>query len=212
MGRFRIGNAGKTDGGIATGPVTAIREIDDLPQKRSGYSPEHNDDKLNGIDGSPERQVSPTLDDVERLDDAAYAAAEKRLVRKLDFIFLPSACVGILMKKIDQTNYKAAYTAGMRDDLNLAGTNVLNWLDIYFTISFAIFMVPSVLIMMRVRPSLWLPSLELIWGILTGCMALANTPKPMYVIRFLIGVCEASAWPGTTVLLLSWYTPKAVQA
>jgi MFS family permease len=210
MGRFRIGNAGKASGGIATGPVTDIREINDsaASQKRSGYSPEYRDDKLNGIKGSPDRQVSPTLDDVERLDDAAYAAAEKRLVRKLDFIFLPSACVGILMKKIDQTNYKAAYTAGMRDDLNLAGTNVLNWLDIYFTISFAIFMVPSVLIMMRVRPSLWLPSLELIWGILTGCMALANTPKPMYVIRFLIGVCEASAWPGTTVLLLSWYTPR----
>jgi ACS family pantothenate transporter-like MFS transporter len=210
MGRFRIGNAGKTGGGIATGPVTDVREINDpaASQKRRGYSPEHKVDKLNGIDGSPERHVSPTLDDVERLDGAAYAAAEKRLVRKLDFIFLPSACVGILMKKIDQTNYKAAYTAGMRDDLNLAGTNVLNWLDIYFTISFAIFMVPSVLIMMRVRPSLWLPSLELIWGILTGCMALANTPKPMYIIRFLIGVCEASAWPGTTVLLLSWYTPK----
>lgn len=210
MGRFRIGNAGKTGGGIATGPVTDVREINDpaASQKRIGYSSEHKDDKLNGIEGSPDRQVSPTLDDVERLDDAAYAAAEKRLVRKLDFIFLPSACVGILMKKIDQTNYKAAYTAGMRDDLNLAGTNVLNWLDIYFTVSFAIFMVPSVLIMMRVRPSLWLPSLELIWGILTGCMALANTPKPMYVIRFLIGVCEASAWPGTTVLLLSWYTPK----
>ena len=98
MGRFRVGNAGKASGGIATGPVTDVRETNDTAttQKRSGYSTEHKDDKLNGIEGSPDRQVSPTLDDVERLDDAAYAAAEKRLVRKLDFIFLPSACVGIL--------------------------------------------------------------------------------------------------------------------
>ena len=212
MGRFHIGKAGKANGEVATGPVTDIREIDDpaAAHKRNGYAPENIDDKLNGTQSSPDRQVSPTLDDVESLDDAAQAAAEKRLVRKLDFIFLPSACISILMKKIDQTNYKAAYTAGMRDDLNLAGTNVLNWLDIYFTISFAIFMVPSVLIMMRVRPSIWLPSLELVWGILTGCMAIANTPAPMYAIRFFIGVCEASAWPGTTVLLLSWYTPKEI--
>ncbi|CZT25704.1 related to transporter protein [Ramularia collo-cygni] len=135
-------------------------------------------------------------------------ALEKRLVRKLDFIFLPWACLSIIIKKIDQSNYKAAYTAGMRDDLNLGGTKALNWLETYFSIPFAIFMVPSVLIMMRVRPSLWLPSLELVWGILTGCMAATSNVKHMYALRWLIGTCEASAWPGMTILLLSWYTPK----
>lgn len=133
---------------------------------------------------------------------------EKRLVRKLDFIFLPWACLSIIIKKIDQTNYKAAYTAGMRDDLDLSGTRALNWLETYFSIPFAIFMVPSVLIMMRVRPSIWLPSLEVTWGVLTGCMAATSNVKHMYALRWLIGMCEASAWPGTTVLLLSWYTPK----
>lgn len=154
--------------------------------------------------------ATPTCDGIDSSseDGGKPSAPEKRLIRKLDFIFLPNACLSIIMKKIDQTNYKAAYTAGMRDDLNLDGTNVLNWLDIYFTIAFAIFMVPSVLIMMRVRPSLWLPSLEIFWGILTGCMAIASTPKPMYVLRWLIGMCEASASPGTTVLLLCWYTPR----
>ncbi|KAI7085846.1 major facilitator superfamily transporter [Hortaea werneckii] len=135
-------------------------------------------------------------------------AIEKRLVRKLDLIFLPLACISIIMKKIDQSNYKAAYTAGMRDDLSLAGTDVLNWLDIYFTIPLAIFQVPSILTITRVRPSLWLPSLELCWGVLTGCMAAARSVPPMYVLRWLIGMCEASAWPGTTALLLSWYTPR----
>lgn len=141
-------------------------------------------------------------------DGPARIALEKRLVRKLDWIFLPWACLSIIIKKIDQSNYKAAYTAGMRDDLNLGGTKALNWLETYFSIPFAIFMVPSVLIMMRVRPSLWLPSLEVLWGILTGCMAATSNVKTMYALRWLIGTCEASAWPGTTVLLLSWYTPK----
>lgn len=101
MGRFRIGTAGKASGGdTANGPVTDIREISNpaASQKRNGYSTEKLDDKLNGTQGSPDRQVSPTLDDVESLDDAAQAAAEKRLVRKLDFVFLPSACISILMK------------------------------------------------------------------------------------------------------------------
>jgi ACS family pantothenate transporter-like MFS transporter len=210
MGRSHIGDTAKTGSEITAGPFADVREIDDsaISQMTGGHLPRDENDKLRVDGGSHERRIPPTLDDIESLDDATQAAAEKRLVRKLDFIFLPNACISIVMKKIDQTNYKAAYTAGMRDDLGLAGTNVLNWLDIYFTTAFAIFMVPSVLIMMRVRPSIWLPFLELIWGILTGCMALAKTPQPMYVLRWLIGMCEASAWPGTTVLLLSWYTPQ----
>jgi len=100
MGRFRIGNAGKASGDIATGPVTDVREIEDPAglQKRNGYSPEAGDRKPDGDEGSSERHVSPTVDDVESMDDPAQAAAEKRLVRKLDFIFLPSACISILMK------------------------------------------------------------------------------------------------------------------
>jgi len=108
MGRIHIGKAGKASGGdVADGPVTDIREINDpaAAQKRNGYSTEKLDDKLNGIQESPDRQVSPTLDDVESLDDAAQAAAEKRLVRKLDFIFLPSACISILMKVITYSIY-----------------------------------------------------------------------------------------------------------
>lgn len=208
MGRSNISNTGKH------GPHADIREIDGPSPVQTTAGPSTRGD---GLESKLDRRVrqarsesdhSPTCDNVESPEGAVQSATEKRLVRKLDFIFLPNACISIIMKKIDQTNYKAAYTAGMRDDLGLEGTNVLNWLDIYFTIAFAIFMVPSVLIMMRVRPSIWLPSLELVWGVLTGLMAIASTPKPMYILRWLIGMCEASAWPGTTVLLLSWYTPR----
>lgn len=213
MGRSQAQDTAKHADVNADGPITQVQEItgttpvqrangSGLQQKDSGAQSQPSNTESDSDDTAP-------WDDVESPEDASVrAASEKRLVRKLDFIFLPNACISIIMKKIDQTNYKAAYAAGMRDDLGLEGTNVLNWLDIYFTIAFAIFMVPSVLIMMRVRPSLWLPSLEVVWGLLTGCMAIACSPKPMYVLRWLIGMCEASAWPGTTVLLLSWYTPR----
>lgn len=199
---------GKAGSGSTAGPTADIREIEQPSSAQRTSRTTSRDESPRRDDYDKRDSHTPNFDRVENQDDAAQKAAEKRLVRKLDFIFLPNACISIIMKKIDQTNYKAAYTAGMRDDLNLEGTNALNWLDIYFTIAFAIFMVPSVLIMMRVRPSICLPSLELVWGILTGCMAIASTPKPMYVLRWLIGMCEASAWPGTTVLLLSWYTPR----
>ncbi|KAJ1301427.1 hypothetical protein OPQ81_008686 [Rhizoctonia solani] len=133
---------------------------------------------------------------------------ERRLVRKLDLIFLPWACISQVMKKIDQNNYKAAYTAGMREDLGLAGTNALTLLDIYFTIPLTVFAVPTMLVITRVRPSQFLPCLELMWGILTALMATCKKVEQMYPLRFFIGTMEACCWPLTTTLLLSWYTPN----
>lgn len=67
---------------------------------------------------------------------------------------------------------------------------------------------PSQFVQMKIRPSVWLPTLELIWGTLVMCMAAAPNIKTMYAIRFLVGLCEASAYPGMMTLLGNWYTPQ----
>lgn len=40
------------------------------------------------------------------------------------------------------------------------------------------------------------------------CMAAAPNAKTIYAIRFLVGICEASAYPGMMTLLGNWYTPQ----
>lgn len=67
---------------------------------------------------------------------------------------------------------------------------------------------PSQFVQMKVRPSWWLPTLELIWGALVMCMAAAPNYQTIYGIRFLVGICEASAYPGMMTLLGNWYTPQ----
>ena len=64
-------------------------------------------------------------------------------------------------------------------------------------------LIPSQIIITYVRPSIWLPILELVWGLFTGMLALARNAETIYAMRFLIGLCEASAYPGTAVLLMS---------
>ncbi|EUC63802.1 MFS transporter [Rhizoctonia solani AG-3 Rhs1AP] len=165
---------------------------------------------MNIVPLAQEGTLSPSPSDLEKpiVGEVELQALERRLVRKLDLIFLPWACISQVMKKIDQNNYKAAYTAGMRDDLGLAGTNALTLLDIYFTIPLTVFAVPTMLVITRVRPSYFLPGLELIWGILTALMATCRKVEQMYPLRFFIGTMEACCWPLTTTILLSWYTPK----
>lgn len=61
-------------------------------------------------------------------------------------------------------------------------------------------LIPSQIIITRVRPSLWLPGLEISWGILTGLIAACSSAKQIYAIRTFLGVCESSAYPGSEVL------------
>lgn len=67
-----------------------------------------------------------------------------------------------------------------------------------------IFLIPSQVIITRVRPSIWLPALEFIWGALTGVIAACKTSKQIYGVRVLIGLAESSCYPGTVTMLSEW--------
>ena len=62
-------------------------------------------------------------------------------------------------------------------------------------------LIPSQIIMTYVRPSYWLPGLEIIWGLMTGLMAMTTSAKQVYILRVFLGLCESSAWPGFMTLL-----------
>ncbi|KAJ7769037.1 putative allantoate permease [Mycena olivaceomarginata] len=127
---------------------------------------------------------------------------ERSLVLRLDCFLMVFGCVSQVIKYLDQQNISQAYVSGMKEDLNLNG-NELNYFTTWFNVGYCIMLIPSQIIMTYVRPSLWLPFLELIWGMLTGLIATAHTAKQIYVLRAFIGICESSAWPGMMV----WYTP-----
>ena len=131
---------------------------------------------------------------------------ERALVTKLDWWILSYICIAYFVKYLDQTNVSNAYVSGMKEDLKMAG-NDLNWLTTYWTIGYILGNIPSQLILTKVRPSIWLPTLELIWSVLVMGIAGAKNLKTVYTLRFFIGLLEASAYPGIMTLLGTWYTP-----
>jgi MFS family permease len=68
-------------------------------------------------------------------------------------------------------------------------------------------LIPSQIILTYVRPSFWLPGLEIAWGIITGLMSIVTHANHVYALRVLLGLFESSAWPGMMTLLMYWYTP-----
>ncbi|KAA8911278.1 MFS general substrate transporter [Sphaerosporella brunnea] len=140
-------------------------------------------------------------------DDVGAQEEEKKFLRRLDWILITYVWTSYCIKQIDSSNYKTAYVSGMKEDLSLHG-NELNYFDSLFRIGYAVSIIPSSLLLSYYRPSILLPSLELVWGIMTGLIAFAKSPPLIYAARFIIGVCEASSYPGTVTILMNWYTPS----
>ena len=74
-----------------------------------------------------------------------------------------------------------------------------------WTVGYVLGQIPSNLILTRVRPSLWIPTLELIWTICTFSLSRCNTAEQIYAVRFLVGLAESGFYPGMQYVIGSWY-------
>jgi ACS family tartrate transporter-like MFS transporter len=77
-----------------------------------------------------------------------------------------------------------------------------------FFIGYALFEVPSNLILARVGARLWIARIMITWGILSVAMMYVSGPTSFYVLRFLLGVAEAGFLPGIIYYLGNWYPAK----
>lgn len=61
------------------------------------------------------------------------------------------------------------------------------------------------MILSRTRPSLWIPTLTVLWGTVTALMALVKTLAQLIGVRFLLGVTEAGFSPAVIFVISTWY-------
>jgi hypothetical protein len=59
-----------------------------------------------------------------------------------------------------------------------------------FFVSYLIFEVPANMILTRVRPSVFLPALALIWGTFASLMGATQNWRQLAAMRFLLGIAE----------------------
>lgn len=132
---------------------------------------------------------------------------EIRFLQKLDFGLLTILSLGYFIKNLDQTNISNAYVSGMKEQLKM-NANQLNLIDVAWTTGYVVGQLPSQFILTKVRPSIWIPSCELVWTILTFCLAGATTSNQVIAIRFFVGLVESIFYPAAHFLIGSWYKPS----
>ena len=79
-----------------------------------------------------------------------------------------------------------------------------------FFIGYALFEVPSNMIMHRVGARAWMCRIMVTWGLVSAGMMFATTETAFYTLRFLLGVAEAGFFPGVIYYLTKWF-PSGVR-
>ncbi|MCW5235074.1 MFS transporter [Verminephrobacter eiseniae] len=78
-----------------------------------------------------------------------------------------------------------------------------------FFIGYALFEVPSNLIMHRVGARAWMCRIMVTWGLVSAALMFAHTETMFYVLRFLLGVAEAGFFPGVIYFLTQWFPARS---
>lgn len=100
-------------------------------------------------------------------------------------------CVVFGLSLLDRSNISAAYIAGMAKDLELTvGARYSIALLVFFP-CYAIFELPSNLVIRAVGARLWLSILIVLWGVMVLGMGFVKDWKVLTVLRALLGVFEA---------------------
>lgn len=98
----------------------------------------------------------------------------------------------------------------MQTDLDLQGLKYNTAVTIFF-VPYALFEVPSNVVLKLMRPSLWISVLLFSWGLVMTLMGIVKTYEGLLVARFFLGVTEAGFFPAATYLLTIWYKRYEVQ-
>ncbi len=73
-----------------------------------------------------------------------------------------------------------------------------------FFIGYFLFELPSNLVLGRVGARRWFARIMISWGIVTILLGYTQNEAMFYILRFLLGACEAGFFPGVLYLLTVW--------
>ncbi|MBE3045823.1 hypothetical protein IMZ48_25420 [Candidatus Bathyarchaeota archaeon] len=74
-----------------------------------------------------------------------------------------------------------------------------NWCLTVFFFTYAFFEVPSNLLLVKLRPSIWLPAIMVAWGTVMTLMGIVKNYHGLLIARIFLGVTEAGLFPGVAV-------------
>ena len=138
-------------------------------------------------------------------DTTTEQATGKSAMNKAFWRVLPLIGLAYLFAYMDRVNVSFA-AASMNGDLAFSAT-IYGLGGGLFFLGYALFEMPSNLMLVRFGARKWIARIMITWGLLSAAMMFVETPMQFYVLRFLLGVAEAGFYPGVIFYFAGWFPP-----
>ncbi len=127
-------------------------------------------------------------------------------IRKVSWQLLPLLFVLFIASFLDRTNLGVA-SLQMNADLALSATAYAFGAGVFY-FGYALFEVPSNLILARVGARVWIARIAITWGFAASAMMFVHGETSFYALRFLLGLAEAGFFPGIVWYLGRWFPER----
>ncbi|KAJ6593467.1 major facilitator superfamily domain-containing protein [Mycena capillaripes] len=141
-------------------------------------------------------------------DKADY---ERRTMRSVDLHIIPIVSLLYSFALIDRINLGAARTAGMGPALHLEIGARFSIATVMYFIPYILLQIPGNLVVRKFGARNYLAFCAIGWGAVQLGMGFVKTWGYLTLCRVLLGLFEASFFPGIVYIISSWYTRYEVQ-
>ena len=137
--------------------------------------------------------------DTKQTDDAIGRLAMTKAMWRV----VPLILLAYLMAYMDRVNVSFA-SLQMNSDLKFSASIYGLGAGLFF-LAYALFEVPSSLMLRRYSAPQWIARIMFTWGLLAAGMMFVRTPMQFYVMRFLLGAAEAGFFPSVIYYFSGWF-------
>src|ERR1700743_2176916 len=139
---------------------------------------------------------------IEDTASSQRVAALSGAVRKIKGALLPLFVVMFIVNYIDRVNI-GFVRQHLSADLGIGAAAYGLGAGLFF-ISYAVFEVPSNMLLQRFGAKAWLTRIMFTWGLAAVGMAFVRGEMSFYAMRLLLGAAEAGFFPGVVFYFTKW--------
>ncbi|KAJ8130798.1 hypothetical protein O1611_g2830 [Lasiodiplodia mahajangana] len=165
-------------------------------EKHTSSRDEREGNSIQDVGILPDPDAHLTQEEKDKID--------RKLVWRLDLVLIPWLCLLYLLAFLDRTNIGNAKVAGLLADLHLSTGQYNAALSIFF-VSYSLFEPLTNVLLKRLKPSLFIPTIMFFWGASMTGMGFCYNDSGLLAARWFLGLTEAGLFPGVNYYLSCWY-------
>ncbi|CAO1598317.1 hypothetical protein XANCAGTX0491_002086 [Xanthoria calcicola] len=148
-----------------------------------------------------------TVEGSEQASTNGDRAAEKAVLRKVDWHILPLITLIYMLAFLDRANIGNGRLFGLEKDLGLRGNQFQTAVAVFFA-TYVACEVPSTIFLKKLRPARFISGIAVLWGIVTTFTGFVQNYESLLACRLLLGLVEGPLFPCLIVYLTFFYTRK----